>query len=568
MEVSVDDPLTRIWRPARPKGWPAGRLTPQEEFIALPDTIFEAFYGGAAGGGKTEILLMLPIVKRWVEHPSWHGIVFRRTFNQLEESWIPRSKEIFPLLGATYNDTKHAWTFPSGAQFRFAYAERDDDVTKHDTAQFHYLGFDELTHHTEYQYRYMTHRVRTAVPGLPAVVRTASNPGNVGHAWVRKRFVEPWRDGRKIVFDTFTRSKRIFIPAKLTDNPFLLENDPDYINRLMILPEAERKAKLEGDWWVFSGQVFTEFRTIQFPDEPANALHVVEDFEIPDWWPKLLAIDWGYTAYTWAGLAALSPDSRLFLYREYCQRKQSIKVWGAEISRMVQFENNLRTTIIDESAMKEEGQEKTIAQQFMDASGIRNIERSMRDRLSGKLLVHDFLRWTPRPPRYVPPGGYSQETELRILRFRGTKAANDYKRMFDPEPPEINIPRLQIFKNACPRIIETIPLCVYEDRPKNGKQPEDVREFDGDDPYDGLRYLLQGVDRYLRECQQESVDRAVRQEVLDQLVGTGDQTRFYRRMEHLERASRSKVVPIKLYRRGGRGIVPHQKIGFYPGRRG
>ena len=181
-----DDGATKVWKPH----------FKQERFLELPRACFEGFYGGAAGGGKSELLVAIPIVKGFYKHPSFHGVVFRRTFPQLEESLIPRSRELYQSVGGKYDKAKHVWSFPSGATIRFSHLDSDDDARKHDTAEYQYAAFDELTHFTEFMYTYITaSRVRSTIPEIPAMVRSASNPGNIGHAWVRKRFVEPAPQG-------------------------------------------------------------------------------------------------------------------------------------------------------------------------------------------------------------------------------------------------------------------------------------------------------------------------------------------------------------------------------------
>jgi hypothetical protein len=543
MPVEVVNRYEKIWKPHQR----------QVDYIQIPWSVFEALYGGAAGGGKSELLLMLPIIYGFHERPGFHGILFRQTFPQLEESLIPRSHGFYSLLGATYNDTKHVWTFPSGAKIRLSYLETDQDAREHDTAEYHYAGFDELTAFKEFVYRYITSRVRSTLDGVPAIVRGATNPGNIGHVWVRDRFVAPEHEGNVIIYDADSDTKRIFIPAKLTDNPYLMEKDPGYINRLRILPEAEQRAKIDGDWWVFSGQVFSEWRDpfagARFRDEPANACHVIDDFEPPYWWPRVMAADWGYTAKTWVGWGAVAPDGRLFLYREYVREKTDISVWGADVQRLSQFELDfLGAATLDPSAWQKRGGPKTIAEQIIEATGI-NWDQAENDRLGGKLLMHEMLRWKQRPPRYVPSNGYQEETAQRILRMQGPDAYREYYNLFQPEPPEGNIPKLLICRR-CEEFRKAIPACVYET--KEGENTEDVAEWNGDDPYDGGRYLIKAFWRYIKASAKMHVKQTKLGEIIQNLEQTGDYNRFHRQMFQFEKEFNRRSESVQRGRRRGR----------------
>lgn len=498
----------------------------QKEFLQVPDSVFEALYGGAAGGGKSELLLLFPILRGFHNHPGFKGAIFRQTFPQLEESLIPRSKEYYPLVGGTYNGTSHAWTFPNGGWLKFGYMENKDHAHEHDTAEYTYLGWDELTAFTEYMYRYMSSRVRSSSEDLPALIRSATNPGNIGHSWVRRRFVEPWKDGGKLIVDPFEKTKRIFIPAKLSDNKWLAKTDPGYAERLNILPEQERKAKADGDWWAFSGQVFDAFRELPVKGEPSNAIHVIPDFRIPEWWPRIIALDWGYSAMTYAMWIAISPDGRAYIYREYFCKKHTVEEWSADILRLSQFEK-IEMVFIDPSSRQNRGDLKSIFERFVENTNFYTVVAD-NDRVSGKVLVQDFLRWKVRPKRFVPPDGFDPETRDYILRNRGLESSKQYEQMFLPEPPETNIPRLQIFK-SCSKIIETIPVCVY-----STKKPEDIAEFPGDDPIDTLRYGLKGVDFFVNIAQREVSTRQKMAAVVAELHKGNDQTAYYRNMEHLE----------------------------------
>ena len=237
-----------------PKVWEP--FQKQIDFLQIPFDVFEACYGGAVGGGKTELLIMEPICYKFHLNPKFKGVLFRKTFKQLNETLIPRAMEFYAALGAKYNETKHQWKFPSGAVIWASYLETMKDARDHDTAEYNYAAFEELTHFEREIYLYITSRVRTSTPDLPAIVRSAATPGNIGHAWVRKRFVEPNPEGGSIIFDKLSETRRIFIRARVTYNPYLVKNDPGYFKRLRVLPLAQQKARIDGDWWVFASVLF------------------------------------------------------------------------------------------------------------------------------------------------------------------------------------------------------------------------------------------------------------------------------------------------------------------------
>lgn len=520
---------SRIWHP---------NSKPQETFLALPDSIFEACYGGAAGGGKTETLVYLPLVKGFYQHPNYKGITFRRTFKQLERSLIPRAKEVYlKIPGTTYNGSEYKFTFASGAQHWFGYLETDDHARQYDTDEFNLIEFEELSHFTYYQYIYLTTRCRTA-SNLPAIMRSAATPGNIGNKWVYERFVRDAPQGYKKLVDKKTGTSRIFIPAKASDNPDLTREDPTYVTRLQMLPAAERRAKTEGDWQAFEGQGFPEFRYRPFTGEPENACHVIEPFKIPDWWPKIVAIDWGYDHSTAVIWGAISPEGRKYIYRIYSCRKTSIKIWGADIQREGQNDQTVVDYVIDPSALINVGAEKTIFEQVQDATGWR-IRVADNDRVSGRQLLHEELRWEPLPKRFVPNQEYDVELSLKILRNNGEKAWKAYENSFIPDLPETNLPKLQIF-NYCQDLIEVIPQCS-----NNPKKPEDILKFDGDDFYDDIRYWLKAADNYVTYARKEYNKRVEIGNIVRDFAANGNQTQFYRRMEKAEVHSKQFGVKLK-----------------------
>ena len=533
----------------------------QSEFLSLPDAVFEALYGGAAGGGKTETLEMLPVVKKTkldtplYEHPRFKMLYLRRTFPELDSEVIPRSKDIYPAFGfQPYQDQKRRWTHPSGAIIQFGHCEHEKDVKKYDTAEYNIIAFDEATSFTPYQYEYLTFsRCRSASADLPAIVRSGTNPGNIGHGYFRDRFVKPHKQGgvilkeSRLVDGVSQTLLRYYCPSKATDNTYLMQADPDYINRLNRLPEAERAAKADGDWWTFSGQVFDDFRVEPFPDEPAAAQHVITPFRIPEYWPKLISIDWGFAAMTICGWYAINPcptskyPAKIYKYREYSCKQTKISTWASDIARLSQGETYC-DVVLDPSAWGDKGDELNIADQFSNVSGFRP-RRADNNRISGKILIQEFLRWKPRPPKYIPQEGFDHELALKIRRISGEKSWQEYVALFTPEEVENFLPKFQIF-DTCEQTIKALPLCVYD---KN--KVEDVAEFEGDDPYDETRYGLKACQNYLTGGLEEHKQDTERARILAEFEQTKNVNHFYRQMASVDANENATAFLVKKFHR-------------------
>ena len=529
----------------------------QELFLSIPTIVKEAMLGGGAGSGKSDVLLLYGIVHRWHEHPKFKQVFMRRTYPELRNEIVPRSRELYRRFGATLNKTEMCWTFPrpdqyggtgaanDGAMIFLGHCENEDDVHKYDTMQICLYTPDELTSITEWIYTYITFQ-RNRAPkdsGLPSITRAAGMPGGIGHTWVYKRFVKPCPKGGKLIVGR-GGNKRIYIHATLEDNAHI---DPTYKRSLEgITIDAERKAKLHGDWDAYQGQVFDEFRDRKFDDEPDNAIHVVDEFEIPAWWPRIVIGDWGFTAMTWIGYAAISPNRRVYIYREQHWVKTKIADWAPHVKLYIDKECP-RLVRFCKSAGQDRGQEHTIQQQIEDELGV-SIELSNNtpgSRVAGKVLIHEYLRWTPKliNPNELPP--YSEDYAMWIMRNRGEREYKAYMNSFLPQEPELNLPKLQIFKDKCPILVEAIKACSY-DKPKNNKPAEDIAEFEGDDPIDGLRYLVDAAESFFDDANQE-FKKVERQEALvNQLNQSGDWTGFYRGMGRVE--TEEIIKPISRYR--------------------
>jgi hypothetical protein len=524
-----------IWKPS----------LKQERFLSIPLGVKEAFYAGAVMAGKSDVLLMYPLVHGWHNHPQFKGLFLRRTMPELRLEIIPRAKEYFKPFGAKYNKTEGVFEFPSGALYFMGHCEHEDDVHNYDSMQPNYVAFDELTSFTEWIYTYITiERVRVVESlrhELPAIVRAGSNPGNIGHQFVYKRFIKPYPDGGKILIGR-GGMKRIFIQATIDDNPHASQQ---YKQELDALPEAERRAKKLGDWSAYEGQVFDELRDRHYPGEPEHACHIVDEFEIPSYWPRIVAIDWGYNAMCSIGWGAIGPDDRLYIYRHQMFRGEKIEEWAPAVKYYVDREKP-QDIVICHSANQNRGDPHTIIEQVSDALD-QPIRLGERDRVAGKILLHEYLRWKekPKPPKEILQ--YNHEMAQWLLRNKGLGAYKDYLATFDQQDNEV-LPRLRFLDNPDVRVIvESIKACVYEKTDRNGKKKEDVAEFDGDDPYDMLRMLLHSADMFFgvaAKAQERLRKQAI---IVEQFKDTQDTTSFYRNMRRLESEINPVIRPVRRF---------------------
>lgn len=217
--------------------------TPRQGIFLNLDCM-EAFYGGAAAGGKTEAILMAAL--QYVHVPDYSALILRRTYPQLNmpNSILDRAHNWLRGTDAHWNNEAHRYEFPSGAKLVFGYLQHEKDKYNYDGPEFQYIAFDELTQFLESQYTFLFGRLRR-LKGFPVPLRmrAASNPGGIGHQWVKDRFI------------TNPPPKRAFIPAKLEDNPHA--DIESYREALSNLDPITRKQREDGDWDIVpDGAVF------------------------------------------------------------------------------------------------------------------------------------------------------------------------------------------------------------------------------------------------------------------------------------------------------------------------
>ncbi len=291
-----------VWRPH--KG-------PQTALLTCP--VFEVFYGGARGGGKTDGMLGEFVLHADIHGEHAIGLMIRRTRVELVET-IERSKQLYTPLGATYATQDSMWRFPNGARLRFAYLERDADADGYQGHSYTRIYVEEAGNFPSQAPIMKLMATLRSGHGVPCGMRLTGNPGGPGHQWVKARYVDPAPLGWKVITSTFgeglTRD-RVYIPARVSDNPTLPR---DYQAGLHMSGSPQLvKAWLEGDWNVVAGAFFPEF----------GPAHILPVSALPSEWPRFRSGDWGSArpfSFGWWAIADGSndlPRGALVRYREW-----------------------------------------------------------------------------------------------------------------------------------------------------------------------------------------------------------------------------------------------------------
>jgi len=398
-----------------------------------------------------------------VEVPGIQVYFFRRTLPDLRDNHL-RGPTSFQVLLDPYLRSGHVkgpsqeneFRFWNGSILHLCYCDSENDVEKYRGAEIHVLIIDELTHFSEYQYRFLRSRVRIAgleipekyKPKLPRI-EAASNPGSIGHAWVKRTFISPkphgemWRtpaeEGGMV---------RQYIPARLTDNPHLTKDDPTYADRLRGLgSDSLVRAMLEGDWDIVAGQAFEKLR---------RDIHCIEPLVPPDDWLCFGSFDWGSSKPFSFGLWTVAngnmlPDGRLYR-RGAIIRYNEVYGWAGKA---------------DEGLRKEATE---VADMVKARSGNRRLAYIAAD-----------------PSMWKVDGGPSiAETMLRrgvVLRRADHNRLTGYVEVRQRINGDGDGPMLYATKNCHDGFWRTMPDLIMDEQ-----HPEDVDTDQEDHCYDDVRY--------------------------------------------------------------------------------
>lgn len=349
----------------------------QKEFLDASAT--EILYGGSAGGGKS-YGQVLDAMLYALKYPGSKQLILRRTFPELDKSIIRTALMVYPKEIYQFSQTTRTGRFKNGSLIDFGYCEAENDVLRYQGLEYDVIRFDELTHFTEFQYLYLMSRLRGA-NDFPKMMKSSTNPGNVGHAWVKARFIDPAPAGEVFSVDLGNGRSitRQYIKATVYDNVFLIREDPQYIDRLMLLPEKQRKALLEGNWNIFDGVRFTAF------DEN---VHVIDPFEIPKGWRRYRAIDYGLDRLA-CYFIAVDNERNCYVYKELCKSNLIISDACRHIKDMTDEEIYCTLAPPD---LWSRGQESGISRALTFANNGVPLVKVSNDRAAGWACIDELLR--------------------------------------------------------------------------------------------------------------------------------------------------------------------------------
>jgi hypothetical protein len=431
--AQADDAVKIVWEP---------QPGPQTALLACP--VFEIFYGGARGGGKTDGML-----GEWADHADQYGqdangVFFRRSLIQLDET-IERSKEIYRPLGAEWREQKKTWKFPGGARLKFRPLERDGDAERYQGHSYTRVYLEEMTNFPDPVPVMKLKATLRSAAGVPVGFRGTGNPGGPGHQWVKARYIDPAPRGYAPIQDEDTGLHRVYIPAKVADNPALLGSDPHYVSRLKDSGSKELvRAWLDGDWDTVLGAYFDCWR---------NDMPVVEPVPLPDYWTRFRAFDWGSARPFCCLWFAVSdgklpqfPRGAVIVYREWYGAKEpnvGLKLDVEEVARGIaerQGKEKITFSRADPSIFAEDGGPS----------------------LAFRMQKAAKVSWAPADNTRL--AGWDQVRQRLI--------------------GEDDMPMLYVF-STCVHLIRTLPVLQHDEL-----RPEDLDTKAEDHAADALRYGL------------------------------------------------------------------------------
>ena len=412
----------------------------QTEFDQAIEKAENVFYGGAKGGGKSHGLREI-MLKRRIQYPNSRGVIFRKTYPELYNNHINPLLTKFPILKKFYRQDNKEITFPNGSVLMFRHCEHERDLEKHQGVEYHDLAIEEAGEWQEQWYHYLKGSNRSSNPKIKPRTLLTGNPGGIGHKWLKRLFIERnFREGIENPEDY------AFIPARVSDNPALMEHDPNYVKRLKLNKNEQLvKAYLEGSWDIQAGQFF---------DMVSRETHMIRPFEIPDHWQRMGMLDKGFNHPTAIQLLTSDTDGNCYVDWEYLKAGKRPEEIAQDLMEVPDWKKLAYIVAGPDCWNKVDGA-PSFAEKFEQACDHKiTLVKGNNDRVAGAEHLRDYL----------------------VVR-----EGENGKR-----------PRLQFF-NHCVNTFDTLVRMTHDE-----KRPEDVLKVDadsddpnnGDDLYDSLRMGL------------------------------------------------------------------------------
>ena len=367
---------------------------PQTFVLSLPYNSYEILYGGARGGGKTDAGLVF--IGEHQANPKYRALVIRKNADDLAD-WVDRVRVMYPHASVAYRPA--IITFPSGAVIRTGHLKDDQAYTKYQGQEYQRMLIEELTQiPSEKRYLQLISSCRSTIREIPAQIMATTNPGGLGHGWVKKRFIDFSKPFIRTPDPTSGRL-RVFVPAKVDDNPVLMDADPQYVKSLDALHDTDIelwKAWRLGDWDVFAGMAFMEWRKDK---------HVVAQYDYPmELCYRIISFDWGYTDKGVASWLAFTPENRwgvkrCYLYRQLVMTKTNPEKWAEQLATYCSVDK-VKYMVLPHDTYAHKESKTTIASTITKALQKYNVQTMRADsssgsRLNRKGIMHDFLADAP-----------------------------------------------------------------------------------------------------------------------------------------------------------------------------
>ena len=372
-----------------------GELYPKQKEFCLATNKYIC-YGGARGGGKSHVSR----IKMCLLALNYNGIqilLLRRTLKELRENHVLQLQKLLKDI-AVYKESTKEFLFPNGSRIVLGYCDNEKDVLQYQGQAYEVIVLEEATHFTEFQFQTLTESNRMSgnmkEPFNPRMYFTC-NPGGVGHLWVKRLFID------KDYTPTENPDDYKFIPSLVFENKYIMERDPNYVKVLENLPEDRKQAMLYGNWDIFDGQFFKEFK---------RSVHVIEPFQIPEHWNRYIAMDYGLDMFA-VLFIAIDTKGKAYVYNEIHKSNLIVSEARQTLKSIMRHYKYKYIYAPPDLWNRNRDTGKSTAELFWEG-GI-DLTKASNNRIAGWLNVKEWLK--VRKVRNEQTGELYEDSDLKIF---------------------------------------------------------------------------------------------------------------------------------------------------------